>query len=63
MSLQNIDRWVRQMRESVAALELPVTIHDTFGLYRDDPVAFVQDVLGAKSATRRCDGRCGTARC
>lgn len=37
-------------------LKVPKAIADRFGRYRDDPVAFVREVLGAESATRRSTG-------
>lgn len=45
---RNLDRWVRAMREDVAHMEVPEQIQDVFGPYRDDPVRFVREVLGAE---------------
>ncbi len=53
---RNIDRYVRQMRDQIATLEVPQTVEERFGRYRNDPVGFCQEVLGVKSATRRSDG-------
>jgi len=41
----------RQQRQTV-----PQAVQDRFGPYRDNPVGFVGDVLGAESATRRSNG-------
>ncbi len=56
MSLRNIDRYVRSMREELDTLEIPRSVEDKFGRYRNDPVGFVKKVLGAKSAKRLSDG-------
>jgi hypothetical protein len=53
---RNIDRWVRAMKADVEALQVPSRVEDAFGRYRDRPVTFCRDVLGADSATRRSDG-------
>ncbi len=53
---RNIDRFVRQMRDQVAQLEVPREIADRFGGYRDDPVAFCREILDVESATRRSSG-------
>ena len=49
---RNIARYVRQLREQVARLEVPEVIEEQFGRYGKDPVGFCQDVLGVSSATR-----------
>ncbi|UCG87925.1 MAG: hypothetical protein JSW71_05110 [Gemmatimonadota bacterium] len=54
--LRNLDRWVRQMRDELARIEVPQQIGDIFGEYRDDPVRFCVEVLGVESATRRTTG-------
>lgn len=46
---RNIDRYVRQMRDQIATLEVPQTVEERFGRYRNDPVGFCQEVLGVKS--------------
>ena len=56
MSLRTLDRWVRRMRDDLQALDMPKEVSETFGPYRDDPVAFCRDVLGVESGTRRSDG-------
>ena len=38
-------------------LRVPDAVEDQFGRYRDEPVGFVREVLGAESATRRSDGK------
>ena len=50
---RNIDRYVRQMRDAVRALEVPTAIQDTFGQYRDYPAKFCASVLGVERAIRR----------
>lgn len=47
MSLRNLDRHARKLRERVQELEVPQDLEDRFGPYREDPVAFVENVLGA----------------
>ena len=53
---RNIARYVRQLREQVARLEVPEVIEEQFGRYGKDPVSFCRDVLGVSSATRRSSG-------
>jgi len=48
MSLRNLDRHVRKLREEVASMEVPQDLADRFGPYRDRPVAFVEDLLSAE---------------
>ena len=36
------------MRDEVASLEVPQGLADRFGPFRDDPVRFIEDVLGAE---------------
>ena len=44
------------MREELNTLEVPRSVEDRFGRYRNNPVGFVKKVLGAKSAKRLSDG-------
>ena len=53
---RDIARYVRELRKQVARLEVPETVEQAFGPYRDDPVGFVRNILGAESATCRSDG-------
>lgn len=53
---RNIDRFVRQMRDQVAQLEVPREIEDQFGSYRDRPADFCREILGVESACRRSNG-------
>jgi len=48
VTIRNLDRWVRNLRNEVRALEVPQDLAERFGPYRTDPVGFVQDVLGAQ---------------
>ncbi len=57
---RNIARYVRQLREQVARLEVPEAVEEQFGRYAKDPVGFCRDVLGVSSATRR-SARVGSA--
>ena len=56
MSLRNVDRWARAVREDVKGFSIPVSVEETFGRYRDDLPGFFTEVLGLKSATRRSTG-------
>ena len=47
VSLRNLDRWVRSMRDDLATLTVPQDLADRFSRYRDDPVGFVREQLGA----------------
>jgi integrase len=51
-----LERSARDLATKAARLEVPKAVADVFGPYRDDPVGFVREVLGAESATRRSDG-------
>ena len=53
---RGIARYVRDLRNQIARLEVPESIQQSFGEYRDDPVSFVREVLGTESASRRSDG-------
>jgi hypothetical protein len=57
MTIRNLDRFVRKLRDEVAELD-PAARNgfDQFFRYRDDPVGFVRDILGAASATLRSTG-------
>lgn len=48
MTLRNLDRHARRLRERVAEMEVPRDLEDRFGPYRDDPVGFVEECLGAE---------------
>ena len=52
-----LERFARELARRAEALEVPQAVEDVFGRYRDDPVGFCRDILGAESATRRSDGR------
>ncbi|HKV45348.1 MAG TPA: hypothetical protein VJT32_11860 [bacterium] len=52
-----LERFARELARRAEALEVPQAIEDVFSRYRDDPVGFCRDILGAESATRRSDGR------
>ena len=52
---RGIARYVRDLRNQIARLEVPESIQQSFGEYRDDPVRFVREVLGTESASRRSD--------
>lgn len=57
MRLRNLDALARSMRDEVSALEVGEAVEEMFSQYRDDPVRFVQEVLGGESATLRSTGR------
>lgn len=48
MSLSRRARQLEKLREQAEELEAPQDLEDRFGPYRDDPVGFVQEVLGAE---------------
>jgi hypothetical protein len=50
------NRRLRASEKRAARLKVPRRVRDSFGRYRDDPVAFARDCLGVESATRRSDG-------
>ena len=45
MSLRNLDRYVRQMRDDLRELNIDEEITEKYTQYRDDPVGFVEEVL------------------
>lgn len=45
MSLRNLDRYVRDMRDDLKDLQVVEDITEKYVQYRDDPVGFVHDVL------------------
>ncbi|MEN8374467.1 MAG: hypothetical protein ABFS34_03375 [Gemmatimonadota bacterium] len=51
MSLRVLDRYVRALRDDLAALEVPQDLGDRFGGYRDRPADFVREQLGASPET------------
>lgn len=46
MSLRNLDRYARNLRERVQEWEVAERLEDRFGPYRAEPAAFVEEVLG-----------------
>lgn len=56
MTLRDLHRHAQSLRRELQELRPTVDVTDRFGAYRDDPVEFVTDVLGAESATRRSTG-------
>lgn len=48
MSLSKRARQLEKLREQAEELEAPQDLRDRFDPYRDDPVGFVQEVLGAE---------------
>ena len=47
MSLRNLDRLARSLREDLAGLEVPKDLATRFGRYQDKPTEFVREMLGA----------------
>jgi len=47
VTLKNLDRWVRGLRDDLIGLEVPQDLEDRFGSYRDRPADFVRETLGA----------------
>jgi len=45
--IRGLRTWAETAKVQIAALELPLSLSDQFGDYRNDPVSFAQDVLGA----------------
>ena len=56
MTLKDFRRHAEAMKRELAGLHPTAEVEDRFAQYRDDPVGFVVEVLGAKSATRRSTG-------
>ncbi len=56
MRLRNLDTYVRKIRRELQDLEVRADVIDQFGRYRENPVLFAREVLGAESATRRSTG-------
>ncbi len=47
MSLRNINRFTRKLRDDLVQMEVAQDVAAGFGKYKDDPVGFVREVLGA----------------
>ena len=57
MTLRDLHRHAEALKREVRALRPDADIEDRFAQYRDDPVGFVTEILGAKSARRRSTGQ------
>lgn len=56
MGLRALHRHAQALKREVEALQSPTDVDECLDRYRDDPVAFVSEVLGAKSGTKRSTG-------
>ena len=51
-----LERFARDLQRRAEKIELPVSVGEAFGGFRDDPVGYCREVLGVESATRRGTG-------
>lgn len=56
MIARRIDRLARELESRARRITIPQRVEEAFGPYRDDPVKFCREVLGAESAQRRSNG-------
>ncbi len=55
MGVRHLDRYLRDLRRDVAGLEVPRDLENRFAKYRNDPVRFAQEALGAEPEPYQID--------